>query len=611
MKRLLRHRKGFYVIYLALFLFTQISHAQEIQLSPVWVRIGDSFGEEDMDNGTASVEAAEFSPDGTLIASGSKRGWEVRLWDVETGALRWERKHEEEVEVVAFSRDGQFVASGGEDLQVRIWTVGSGDSVATLAHLGSIDGMRFSHDGSILATGDESGMVTIWRVADWVKLHEIPQGPDELRGDPAGVHADVNSIDFTLDDQYVAVASRNLKVRIWRVEPDKGLTLVRELEGHAGSIKSTRISPDARFVAAGANDSGVKVWDFETGELVASLPAFARIMEAVEFTPDGKYLLVGGNENEDTDDIGAIRVYRVPQTDQDAFELVAEESVFRQEYFHFNADGSRLVSSHEDGTLRLWAVSSRELPPPVFSNIEAGSGRIYTPWILQTNQSFYSDRPIKITSLPPYLDFVWGIRTANNDSAVRDTSFLKFNLNTASAVYVAYDARASVLPAWLQGWEAISEAIGIEDFGVDRLNVYRKVFPAGEVVLGGNLAPPAAGALQNYIVAAVSENSTGTFAPPSAARGAEIVLKGNYPNPFTVGTAIVFEINLAGEAHLEVFDTIGRPIESTRRTAVHAGQRQQVVLDTASWPAGLYFYRVQLRSGSTVYSQNGKLLHLN
>lgn len=586
----------------------RVAAAQEVRLTPVWVRVGDSFGAVDQDNGTASVESAEFSPDGSLIASGAKRGWEVRLWDVETGDMRWERKHQEEVEVVAFSRDGQFVASGGEDNTLRIWETSTGDSVAALPHIASIDGMRFSHDGSILAAGDEAGLVTLWSVPDWTKLHEVPQGPDELQGDDPGVHSDVNSIDFTLDDRFMAVASRNLKVRIWRIESDNRLTLVRELDGHTGSIKSTRISPDRRFVAAGANDSGVKVWDFESGELIASLPAFARIMEAVEFTPDGKYLVVGGNENENTDDIGAIRFYRVPEEGSETFELVTEEPVFRQEYFHFNADGSRLVSSHEDGTLRLWDVREIEVPAPLFSDIQAESGRLYAPWVLQTNRPVYSDRSTRITALPSFLDPARAIRTANNDTAARDSSFLRFDLLEAADVYVAFDPRATILPAWLQDWERTGEVIGLDDPSVNHLDLYTKPFPAGPVSLGGNRAQPAEGALTNYIVAAVANGNTGTsIALEGRDVAGDLLVRGNYPNPFRSSTTIAFDVKRPGRVVFEVFDALGRRRSDVLRAPVYEG-KNEILLDTAHWPSGTYLYRLRLMTGHATISRQGKLV---
>jgi WD40 repeat protein len=340
-------------------------HPVSVHLTHVWTRVGDAHGAIDEDRGTASVESAEFSPDARWIVSGSKKGWQVIVWDAETGERRWEQKHDEEVEAVAFSPDGRHVASGGEDGRVRIWSAVDGQPIVELEHSGSIDGMRFSPDGRLLAAGDETGRVKLWNTADWSLLYILAQGEDEQAGGPPGIHSDVNSVDFTRDGRFMAVASRNHAVRLWEVSSAEA-RLVQVLEGHSGSVKTVRFSPDGSLVAAGAaGGSGVRIWARD-GTRVQSIPATAWIVEAVEFTPDGRFLFTGGNEGEveasaeqlaqfpGNAGFGFIRAYDVRR----GFELVLEEPAFRQEYLHFTADGRRLVSSHEDGTLRLWNVTT-------------------------------------------------------------------------------------------------------------------------------------------------------------------------------------------------------------------------------------------------------------
>lgn len=342
-----------------------------IDLEPVWVRLGDSYGKEDVENVTESVESAEFSPDGKYIVSGAKKGWEIMVWETATGNKVWENKLSEETEAVAFSRDGRYVAAGGEYKAVYIFDAKTGKEIEKLSVGASLDGMRFSNSGNLLVAGDEMGRIHVWRTSDWEELHTLIQGEDEAANDGArgarGRHADVNSIDFTRDDQYMASAGRNQVVKIWKVADG---SLVRTLEGHQGTVKTTRISPDGKLVAAGAgNGGGVRVWDFDTGKELAHLPAAGMITEAVEFTPDGRFLVVGGNEGEgrvgtkvenpgfeNGDGKAFIRIYQVPENGRGEYKLVLKKPVFRQEYFHFTSDGNQMVSSHEDGTLRLWRV---------------------------------------------------------------------------------------------------------------------------------------------------------------------------------------------------------------------------------------------------------------
>ena len=107
-------------------------------------------------------------------------------------------------------------------------------------------------------------------------------------------------------------------------------------------------------------DNSVRVWDFATGKQLAHFK-HPKGMEAVEFSPDGKYLLAGGRQGggyeAKTVTNGFIYVYRIPADPQkEAITLVTKKPLFRSEYLHFSRDGRQLVTAHEDGTVRLWQV---------------------------------------------------------------------------------------------------------------------------------------------------------------------------------------------------------------------------------------------------------------
>jgi WD40 repeat protein len=342
----------------------------QVDITPLWVRVGDAYGAVDVEKETESIECAVFSPDEKIIASGSKKGWDIMVWDADSGEKLWEEKADEEIEVVHFTQDGKYVLSGGEDKKLRIWEVQTGEEVKSIDNLAGFDAMDVSHRGHLLAGGDEAGQILLFDTQTWERLDLVQQGRDELTGAPKGVHADVNQLHFSVDDKWLLSAGRNQEVKRWKVTRKNKLIHDRTYYGHTGSVKSVRISPDNKYVAAGAgNASGVRIWDFETGELVHHIPATGMIMETIEFTPDGKYLFVGGNEGEgkkgapvenegfeNNDGLGHIRAYRVSESGDPNFELVMEKPVFRQEYFDFTRDGKLLLTSHEDGTLRLWEV---------------------------------------------------------------------------------------------------------------------------------------------------------------------------------------------------------------------------------------------------------------
>ncbi|MEM1114903.1 MAG: S8 family serine peptidase [Bacteroidota bacterium] len=86
----------------------------------------------------------------------------------------------------------------------------------------------------------------------------------------------------------------------------------------------------------------------------------------------------------------------------------------------------------------------------------------------------------------------------------------------------------------------------------------------------------------------------------------EFGLRGNYPNPFTAGTRIAFDLPADADVTVEVFDAIGRRV--FEHTAdLRAGARRTVSLQGADFPAGVYVYRVVAEMGTGTEAATGRM----
>src|SRR5205823_4167164 len=108
-----------------------------------------------------------FSPDGRFLATGGEE-YTVKIWDVETGREAHPplRGHKEDIYTVAFSPDGRWLASAGEDSTVRVWDRHAGYALARTfrGHTGLVSSLAFSPDGRQLFSGSNDHMVKVWDV---------------------------------------------------------------------------------------------------------------------------------------------------------------------------------------------------------------------------------------------------------------------------------------------------------------------------------------------------------------------------------------------------------------------------------------------------------------
>lgn len=336
-----------------------------IEFELEWVKLADSKGELDVIGDSTVVEAAEFSDNEEFIATGSCKGKELMVWDSRSGEKLFEHKFANKLEIVTFSLDNQFLLAGGEFNSLYIWNTGDWSLFKTIELPSGIEGMSYSDNGKMLALGREDGMVLLVDTKDFTIKDSLLHGYKGAAPDYSDPYyrADVNSIDFSPDGKYLITGGLDGDIKIWHLP---GLKLIKTINGHNSSIKSVRINNLGNCFASASSgepytgDNTIKLWDFKSGDMLHKLSSPLG-MEAVEFNPSGKFLIGGAREVNsnglDQKQIGYIYVYYIPEDFlTEPIRLVHRQPVPQSDYFHFNNDGSRMVSGHEDGSVRVWKV---------------------------------------------------------------------------------------------------------------------------------------------------------------------------------------------------------------------------------------------------------------
>lgn len=220
----------------------------------IWdVERGESLGV--LKGHRAGVVSVAWSPDGQRLASGADDGT-IRVWDATTWrSLSVIESHETGVSGVAWSPDGQRVASSSWGAEVHITDASTWKTVTTFKrHAGQINDIAWSPGGEWLASGSTDEIV----VLNPVTLQELTLGV-------GGAHA----LAWMPDKSLLASGSYPGTVQIWDM-PSGELKL--ELEGQTGLIQRLSFSADGTLLATKGDDGAVHLWRTDTWQRLATLP---------------------------------------------------------------------------------------------------------------------------------------------------------------------------------------------------------------------------------------------------------------------------------------------------------------------------------------------------
>jgi WD40 repeat protein len=233
--------------------------------------------------------------------------------------------HRDSVHALAYSPDGQLLASASRDRTVRLWTTTIGAAFGVLeGHSDPVTAVAFSPDSRIVASAAPDGMLRLW---------------DAKSGALGGV-----------------------------------------LEGHLAWVNALAFSPDGQRLASASYDQTVKLWDAKTGAFCGTLHGHSTSVKALFFSPDSKLLVSASQERRGTYKIRSSMAWVCnAQTGESCARLICKETI---EAIAFLPDGVLLAATLHYKQGSIWDVKANEIQAtfngcsPFYQAVFSADGRI-------------------------------------------------------------------------------------------------------------------------------------------------------------------------------------------------------------------------------------------
>lgn len=232
---------------------------------------------------TGSINTASINSTGEWLLLGSSSLGQICVWEWKSESFILKQQgHLRGLNVLEYSRDGQFIATGGEDGKVKLWSTSSGFCFITFSdHIAPVTGVKFIGQGASKAVLSSS-------------LDGSVRAYDLVRYQNFKTYTSPTLVQFTslaVDSSGEIVCAGSLdpfNIYVWSVQTAQ---LLDVLSGHEGPIACLEMSTTVgtSILASGSWDGTMKLWNIYENKNIETMEHGCDVL-GLAFRPDGKEL---------------------------------------------------------------------------------------------------------------------------------------------------------------------------------------------------------------------------------------------------------------------------------------------------------------------------------
>lgn len=321
------------------------------------------------------INAIKFSDIGDKVFAGCSDGC-IKVWGIgeknEEFALFG---HSAGIKDLALAPDDQYCVSVSLDNTVKVWNLLEKTEDCTLGeHLAPVTKVSFSPNGEYLATASLDSSVKLWNFIERSEIssfeciapctalcfskdsHTLMYACDtnkvkiyDFNDSNIRMTCEINelqvlAIDFSLNGNFLLTAGKEGYVKVWRFP---GFSKEFKLNCK-GTVLDAKFGPNGQFIAS-LGEECIQIWNFFNRTEEFSLSLESGTLNSINFSPDGKYLITGGNDC-------VIRIWNLKEKREEFSFKSHTKSV--QNVKSMN-NGRFLLSVGEDGAVRGWKMQKK------------------------------------------------------------------------------------------------------------------------------------------------------------------------------------------------------------------------------------------------------------
>ncbi|KAH9923765.1 WD40-repeat-containing domain protein [Epithele typhae] len=326
-----------------------------------------------------SVTTLTYSPDSTMVATGSD-DFKIIIWSVSEGrSFRVLEQHEEPISALAFSSDNGILASASLAGDLLLTNIKNPTDSQSLEISSPVQSLAFTPNANLLLAGTSNREIQVWDLSENppTSLPPLKQdthavtfiifSPDGTKMVTGGIERDVvlwetsalrnggtgkivsdrrvvYSAAFAHDGARLVTSYDDGSLTIWNAVTAEALVRVKV---HTSPVWAVAFSPDGRLVATGGDDGAVKLFNSLTGQPVREMREHGGPVNNVAFAPpDGRYVASAASD----------KIVRLWNTETGALERNFNEHNDDVTQMKFSPDGSTLASGSLDGEVYIRRV---------------------------------------------------------------------------------------------------------------------------------------------------------------------------------------------------------------------------------------------------------------